>query len=537
MQIQYNINNNYNQNFQVRQINLNNSNLKSKKLENRTQKYSTNENISFGMGTIKPPKDNNVLAKIISRIVKVGEQEANANSIEKTDNIVNEVVKKVTDNSSNSNDMIIAEKQTDVETIENTINNVANITKVNYLEEYNFFKNLADKAPYNGDWYAKNGMIVAYYHDSGALMSVVEREPKTRKCINEAFWGKNGELESGERTYPEIIKRYSFYGNGRLKQVSEHNPTTNKCVQFHSFYEDGTLESIINFDPITKKKLKLTRYLPDGKGIEYIEEYDPIIEEELKEIVYHSDGKNIKKITNYDPQKMGRTKNEKYYHADGKTLERVIDYETTEEKVIGNVDKTEVFSRVLKDTYYHDDGKNIKRLIVYPDFNDSEFNKIQTDYQIINGTNRKIKKMFFGNEGLEQTLEYDPTTGHVVKDIEYYDEKIERISEYWPATGNKLKETVYPRGGKAYSFIIDYDSTGNMLKETYYHADGQTIKTIATPDYDQNGNKIIKEIEYCKDGKTIKWILEKEPKTEKVLKQTNYEVDGKTIKEVIEYSK
>ena len=84
--------------------------------------------------------------------------------------------------------------------------------------------------------------------------------------------------------------------------------------------------------------------------------------------------------------------------------------------------------------------------------------------------------------------------------------------------------------------LIDYDSNGNMLKETYYHADGQTIKTIATPDYDQNGNKIIKEIEYCKDGKTIKWILEKEPETKKVLKQTNYEADGKTIKEVIEYS-
>lgn len=80
---------------------MNNSNLESKKLENRTQKYSTNENISFGMGTIKPQKGNNVLAEIISRIVKIGQQEANANSIEKTDNIINEVVKKVTDNSSN----------------------------------------------------------------------------------------------------------------------------------------------------------------------------------------------------------------------------------------------------------------------------------------------------------------------------------------------------------------------------------------------------------------------------------------------------
>ena len=101
MHIQYNVKNNYNQIFQVRQRGLNNSNLESKKLENRTQKYSTNENISFGMGTINPQKGNNVLAKIISRIVKIGQQEANANSIEKTDNIVNEVVKKVTDNSSN----------------------------------------------------------------------------------------------------------------------------------------------------------------------------------------------------------------------------------------------------------------------------------------------------------------------------------------------------------------------------------------------------------------------------------------------------
>lgn len=516
---------------------MNNSNFESKKLENRTQKYSTNENISFGVGTIEPPKSNNVLAKIISRIVKAGQNEANANSIEKTDNIVNDVITKVTDNSSNSNDTLkIAEKQTDVEIIENTINNAANITKLDYSEEYNFFKNLADKAPYKGDWYAENGMIEAFYYDSGALMQVSERDPKNPKWINLAFFDKNGKLESAERTYPEIIKRYSFYGNGSLKQAGEYNPTTNKCVQFHSFYEDGSLESIINFDPITKKKLKQTCYLPDGKGIGCIVEYDPITENELKEIVYHSDGKNIKKITNYDPQKMGCTKNEKYYQADGKTLERVIKYRTSEELVIGKVEKMEVFSGVLKDTYYHADGKNIKRVIFYPNRYNSEFDKIQTDYQIINGENRKIKKMFFCDEALEQTIEYDPTTGNVVKDIEYYDEEIESISEYCPKTGNKLKETVYPRGGKAYSFIIDYDSTGNMLKETYYHADGQTIKTIATPDYDQNGNKIIKEIEYCKDGKTIKWILEKEPETEKVLKQTNYEADGKTIKEVIEYS-
>lgn len=190
-------------------------------------------------------------------------------------------------------------------------------------------------------------------------------------------------------------------------------------------------------------------------------------------------------------------------------MERIIDYNTSEELVIGKVEKMEDFSRVLKDTYYHADGKNIKRVIFYPNRYNSEFDKIQTDYQIINGTNRKIKETFFCDEALEQTIEYDPTTGHVVKDIEYYDEEIESISEYWPATGNKLKDTVYPRGGKAYSFIIDYD---------------------------QNGNKIIKEIEYCKDGKTIKWILEKEPETAKVLKQTNYESDGKTIKEVIEYS-
>ena len=550
MRIQYNINNNYNQNVQVRQRNLNNSNLESKKLENRTQKYSTNENISFGMGTIKPQKGNNVLAEIISRIVKIGQQEANANSIEKTDNIVNEVVKKVTDNSSNFKneikkvDSVIENQNLKMSSdnnapIANIIENNTEVNEIimpNYSEEYNFFKNLADKAPYKGDWYAENGMIKAYYHDSGALMQVSERDPQNPKWLNLAFFDKNGKLESGERTYPEIIKRYSFYGNGRLKQAGEYNPTTNKCVQFNSFYEDGTLESIINFDPITKKKLKQTCYLPEGKGIGCIVEYDPITENELKEIVYHSDGKNIKKITDYDTKNFGCTKNEKYYQADGKTLERIIDYNTSEELVIGKVEKMEVFSRVLKDTYYHADGKNIKRLIVYPDFDSSEFDKIQTDYQIINGTNRKIKKMFFCDEALEQTIEYDPTTGHVVKDIEYYEEEIERISEYWPATGNKLKETVYPRGGKAYSFIIDYDSNGNMLKETYYHADGQTIKTIATPDYDQNGNKIIKEIEYCKDGKTIKWILEKEPETEKVLKQTNYESDGKTIKEVIEYS-
>ena len=64
MRIQYNINNNYNQNVQVRQRNLNNSNLESKKLENRTQKYSTNENISFGMGTINPNKSRNIFQNI-----------------------------------------------------------------------------------------------------------------------------------------------------------------------------------------------------------------------------------------------------------------------------------------------------------------------------------------------------------------------------------------------------------------------------------------------------------------------------------------
>lgn len=88
--------------------------------------------------------------------------------------------------------------------------------------------------------------------------------PKIQNGLTWLFFDKNGKLESGERTYPEIIKRYSFY-------------------------EDGTLESIINFDPITKKKLKQTCYLPDGKGIGCIVEYDPITENELKEIVYHSD--------------------------------------------------------------------------------------------------------------------------------------------------------------------------------------------------------------------------------------------------------
>ena len=334
MHIQYNVNNNYNRNFQVRQRNLNNSNLESKKLENRPQKYSTNENISFGMGTIQPPKSNNGLAKIISRIVKLGKNEVNSNNIEKTDNIVDEVVKKVTDNSSNFNNEIkkvgsVIENQNlkmssdNNSPIANIIENnteVNEIIKIDYSEEYNFFKNLANKAPYNGDWYATNGTIDAFYNDSGALTDVSERDPKNQKWLNLAFFDKNGKLESGERTYPEIIKRYSFYGNGRLKEIGEYNPTTNKCVKFNSFYEDGTLESIINFDPITKKKLKQTCYLPDGKGIGCIVEYDPITENELKEIVYHSDGKNIKKITNYDPQKMGCTKNEKYYQADGCNL-------------------------------------------------------------------------------------------------------------------------------------------------------------------------------------------------------------------------
>ena len=57
---------------------------------------------------------------------------------------------------------------------------------------------------------------------------------------------------------------------------------------------------------------------------------------------------------------------EKYYQADGITLERIIDYNTSEELVIGKVEKMEDFSRVLKDTYYHVDGKNIKRVIFYP---------------------------------------------------------------------------------------------------------------------------------------------------------------------------
>lgn len=181
---------------------MNNSNLESKKLENRTQKYSTNENISFGMGTIKPQKGNNVLAEIISRIVKIGQQEANANSIKKTDNIINEVVKKVTDNSSNFKNEIkkvgsVIENQNLKMSSDNNApiaNIIENNTEVNeiimpdYSEEYNFFKNLADKAPYKGDWYAKNGMIKAYYHDSGALMQVSERDSKNPKWLNLAFF-------------------------------------------------------------------------------------------------------------------------------------------------------------------------------------------------------------------------------------------------------------------------------------------------------------------------------------------------------------
>lgn len=117
------------------------------------------------MGTIKPQKGNNVLAEIISRIVKIGQQEANANSIEKTDNIINEVVKKVTDNSSNFKNEIkkvgsVIENQNLKMSSDNNApiaNIIENNTEVNeiimpdYSEEYNFFKNLADKAPYKGD--------------------------------------------------------------------------------------------------------------------------------------------------------------------------------------------------------------------------------------------------------------------------------------------------------------------------------------------------------------------------------------------------
>lgn len=106
MHIQYNVKNNYNQNFQVRQRDLNNSNLEANKLENSTQKYSTNKNIIFGMGKIKPNKSRNIFANILNTIVNTLVPETKSKGIKKIDNITSQNIGKTADSNSKLGDKI-----------------------------------------------------------------------------------------------------------------------------------------------------------------------------------------------------------------------------------------------------------------------------------------------------------------------------------------------------------------------------------------------------------------------------------------------
>lgn len=195
--------------------------------------------------------------------------------------------------------------------------------------------------------------------------------------------------------------------------------------------------------------------------------------------------------------------------------------------------------------------------------------KRQTDYQMINGKNRKIKENFFikAKDTIPKfTVDFNPTTGYAAKKIDYYkDGDISSILDYDSTTGNRLKETEYrgdgtiacvvdynPRiarqelkttffqkDGKAISSIYElkYDDKGYKTYEkvTHYQEDGKTIKRVATPELDEKGNEIIKE-KYCQKDGTVTSIIEYEDTPYKrILKQIDYPNDDKYKKIITDY--
>lgn len=509
----------YKQNSQNLQISLNDSNPKSNNIQNGVSTYLIKKNINFGMVAIKPKKTHNIVSNILKGLAKVLFPEAKANDLKKVDNFAEKAIRKVPVNSLNfceemkkadsfiekeslgENIIKQPEKLVDVRTTKNVIktdtSEVNRFTKPNYLEEYNYFKKLVENA-------SSNDKVHVSYYDSGSLKFVSVRCDETSKNAKLAF----------------------FYKNGGLKFVVEHNTKTGRELKNVTFYEDGTLKSVKYYDPITEKQLKAIAYQADGKTINQEEDYDPTTGYLLKETYYHPDCKGIKKINKFVPQKKGWLEQVIYYQADGKTLERIVDYDPTS------------YNSIKKDTYYHKDGINIKRLIEYNDAPGKDWDKKQTDYQLNNSSNQKIKEMFFCFETIPaRTIEYNPNNGYKTKEVEYYRGEIESIYDHSLKTGKLLKKTFYPMGGKAFSSITDFDpNTGKEIKLTCYQIDGETKRLITLYNLEQNGKYIKKNIVYSEDGQTINYIDEIDQDTNKMLKRTFYQTDGKTIRAVMLWS-
>ena len=516
------------QNFQNLQRNSNDSYPKSKNIQNGVPKCLINKNITFGMAAIKPKKTRNIVSNILKGLAKVLSPETKAKDIKKVDNLADKAITKVPDNRLNfgetmkkadslledknlknfsenesigENIIKQPEKQVDIETPKNVLN--TDTTKIdkyanpNYLEEYNYFKKLAENA-------SSNDKVHVSYYDSGSLKFVSVHGDETNKNTKLAF----------------------FYKNGGLKFVVEHNPKTGRELKNIAFYEDGALKSVKYYDPITEKQLKGIAYQADGKTMNLEEDYDPTTGYLLKETHYLPDCKGIKKINKFVPQKRGWLEQVIYYQADGKTLERIVDYDPTS------------YNSIKKDTYYHQDGINIKRLIENNYAPGKDWHKKQTDYQLNDSSNQKIKEMFFCFEIIPtRTIEYNPNNGYKTKEVEYYRGKIESIYDYSLKTGKLLKKTFYPMGDKAFSSITDFDpNTGKKIKLTCYQMDGETISSVTLYNLEQNGKYVTKKIMYSEDGKSIDCVDEIDHDTNKMLKRTIYQKDGKTINAVVWWS-
>lgn len=92
-----------------------------------------------------------------------------------------------------------------------------------------------------------------------------------------------------------------------------------------------------------------------------------------------------------------------------------------------------------------------------------------------------IRKLHSNNKmKLSYAMDFDPTTGRVLRGASYTDDGILNSTiEYDPKTGNFYKYQAYQNDGKRIALEIEYDvQTEDIIRRTWYNDDGITIKKV-----------------------------------------------------------
>lgn len=320
-----------------------------------------------------------------------------------------------------------------------------------------------------------------------------------------------------------------------LSSVYEYLPNDGRIrIQF---YNDGS-KSIFRY-PSSSGNHPTGGIVYDAEGnLNSISDYDSELSH-LKDTFYRKDG-TIERIIDYDPSPYSsKILKKTFLEEDGKTINKIAMPEYKDREII----------RIKE--YHPDDMENVKTTIDFKDFGHlwgysgtgyDSISKKQTDYQMINGKNRKIKENFFikAKDTIPKfTVDFNPTTGYAAKKIDYYkDGDISSILDYDSTTGNRLKETEY-RGDGTIACVVDYNPriARQELKTTFFQKDGKAISSIYELKYDDKGYKTYEKVtHYQEDGKTIKEICDQDyiqnSKEEKC-----YWADGKTIKSFIKHTR